>query len=122
MILEDIYQCAENGGGTFPVVFPAELSRLECQSMISYLLRNKIAVLLQAGLPDGTKIAHKHGWITETDGLMHSISDAGIIYSAGGDYIMTVYMYHPTQLVFDPANRLVAQLATAVYNYYNTSQ
>jgi beta-lactamase class A len=122
MLLEDIYQCAQDGGGTFAVVFPGQISKNECQSMINYLLKNKIAVLLQAGLPDGTRIAHKHGWITETDGLMHSISDAGIIYSAGGNYIMSVSMYNPVQLVFDPANRLVAQLSTAVYNYYNTSQ
>lgn len=122
MLLEDIYQCSQDGGGTFAAVFPGQISKTECQTMIDYLLKNKIAVLLQAGLPDGTRIAHKHGWITETDGLMHSISDAGIIYSAGGNYIMSVYMYNVTQLVFDPANRLVAQLSTAVYNYYNTPQ
>lgn len=122
MLLEDIYQCAQDGGGAFSVVFPGEITKNECQTMIDYLLKNKIAVLLQAGLPDGTRIAHKHGWITETDGLMHSISDAGIIFSQGADYIMSVYMYNAVQLVFDPANRLVAQLSTAVYNYYNTSQ
>lgn len=122
MLLEDIYQCAKNGGGTFAVVFPDQISQNECQMMIDYLEENKIAVLLQAGLPDGTRIAHKHGWITETDGLMHSLSDTGIIFSAGGDYIMSVFMYNGVQLVFDPANRLVAQLSTAVYNYYNASQ
>jgi beta-lactamase class A len=120
LLLEDIYQCAQNGGGTFAVVFPGEITQTECQSMINYLLNNKLAVLLTAGLPDGTHIAHKHGWITESDGLMHSISDAGIIFSSGGDYVMTVYMYQPTQLLFDPANRLVAQLSNAVYNYFNT--
>jgi len=120
MLLEDIYQCAQNGGGTFGVVFPGQITQSECQSMINYLLKNKIGVLLEAGLPDGTHIAHKHGWITEADGLMHSISDAGIIFSSGGDYVMTVYMYQPTQLLFDPVNQLVAQLSNAVYNYFNT--
>jgi beta-lactamase class A len=120
MLLEDIYQCAQTGGGTLAVVFPGQISQTECQSMINYLLKNKIGVLLEAGLPDGTHIAHKHGWITEADGLMHSISDAGIIFTSGGDYVMTVYMYQPTQLLFDPVNQLVAQLSNAVYNYFNT--
>jgi beta-lactamase class A len=120
-LLEDIYQCAQTGGGSFAVVFPGEITQSECQSMINLMLKNKIGVLLEAGLPDGTHIAHKHGWITEVDGLMHSISDAGIIFSNGGDYVMTVYMYQPTQLLFDPANQLVAQLSNAVYNYFNTS-
>jgi hypothetical protein len=28
-------------------------------------------------------------------------------------------MYHPNQLVFDPANRMVAEISQAVYNFYN---
>jgi len=120
LLLEDIYQCAQNGGGTFAVVFPGKISQTECQSMLSYLLKNKIGQLLEAGLPDGTHIAHKHGWTYGSDGLMHSMSDAGIIFSSGGDYVMTVYMYQPTQLVFNPVNQLVAQLSNAVYNYFNT--
>ncbi len=119
MLLEDIYRCAENGGGTFAAVFPGQVTQEECRSMISYLVLNKIAVLLQAGLPEGTRIAHKHGWIIENDGLMHTIADAGLVYSPGGDYVITVYMYHPVQMLFDPANRMVAELSQAVYNYFN---
>ncbi len=121
MLLEDIYQCANEGGGTFVVVFPNEVTRTECQTMITYLLKNKIAVLLQAGLPDGAEFAHKHGWIVEMDGVIHHISDAGIVFSAGGDYVIVVYMYQPVQLIFDVANVLFADLSTAVYNYYNVT-
>jgi len=90
--------------------------------MINYLTLNRIAVLMQAGLPEGTQIAHKHGWITETDGLIHTISDAGIIYSPGGNFILTIFLNHPVQLVWDDANRLMANLSSAVYNYYNLSE
>jgi beta-lactamase class A len=122
MLLDDIYQCAEDGGGAFAAVFPGQISQAECRQMITYLARNRIGVLLQAGLPEGTQIAHKHGWITEADGLIHAISDAGIVYTPGGNYILTVYMYHPTQLLFDPANLLMANLSSAVYNYYNLTK
>jgi len=121
MLLDDIYQCAQTGGGTFSAVFQGEISQSECQLMIAYLTQNKIAVLLQAGLPDGTKIAHKHGWIVETDGVIHSIIDAGIIFSPGGNYVAVVAMYQPTQLIFDVANFLSAQISTSIYNYFNIS-
>ena len=119
MLLADIYQCAKSGGGTFSAVFLDKVSQSECQLMVTYLTMNKIAVLLQAGLPDGTKIGHKHGWITETDGLMHAIFDAGVVYSDGGDYVISVAMYQPTQLIFDIANQLAARISTAVFNYFN---
>lgn len=119
LLLEDIYFCAEDGGGSFAAAFPNEITQAECRSMISYLVLNKIAVLLQAGLPEGTRIAHKHGWIIENDGLMHTIADAGIVYTPGGNYVISVYMYHPVQVLFDPANQMVAHISQAVYNYFN---
>ncbi|MCD6577765.1 MAG: serine hydrolase [Anaerolineaceae bacterium] len=121
MLLDDIYQCAQTGGGTFSVVFGDEITQSECQLMITYLTQNKIAVLLQAGLPDGTNFGHKHGWITESDGLIHTILDAGIVFSPKGNYIVVIAMYQPTQLIFDIANLLSAQTSTAIYNYFNIS-
>jgi beta-lactamase class A len=119
MLLEDIYLCAETNGGSFPIVFPGEISQAECRLMISYLARNKIAVLFESGLPEGTQIAHKHGWITESDGLLHTIADAGIIYTPGGNYILVGFLNNNQQLLFDPANALMGQISSAVYNYYN---
>lgn len=87
--------------------------------MITFLLTNKIGQLLQAGLPDGIKMAHKHGWIVETDGVIHTILDAGIVYTPGGNYVIVAAMYQPTQLIYDVANRIQAQLSTAIYNYFN---
>jgi len=118
-LLDDIYQCAETGGGSFNIVFPGELSQSECQLMIDYLLTNKIGQLLQAGLPDGVKMAHKHGWIVETDGVIHTIIDAGIVYTSHGNYVIVAAMYQPTQLIYDIANLLQARLSTAIYNYFN---
>ena len=87
--------------------------------MINLLIRNRLPVLITAGLPEGTTIAHKHGWITETDGLLHTISEDAIVYTPGGNYILTVYLWNKDQLLFDPANQLVADISRAVYNYFN---
>ena len=118
-LLADIYQCAQNGGGTFAAVFPGQLTQSKCRTMVTFLAGDKIGQLIQAGLPDGTEFAHKHGWAIEGDGLIHHISDAGIVYSPGGNYVLAVYMYHPVQILFDPVNLMVAQISTAVYNYFN---
>ena len=119
MLLDDIYQCAQTNGGTLAAVFDGEVSQSECQSMLTYLTQNKIAVLIQAGLPDGTQFAHKHGWIVELDGVIHTIMDAGIVFSPGGNYVVVIGMYQPTQLIFDVANFLSAQISTSIFNYFN---
>jgi beta-lactamase class A len=118
MLLEDIYQCAQDGGGALPAVFPGEITQTECQAMNSYLIKNRLPVLLTAGLPEATPIAHKHGWVT-TNGVINTIGDAGIIYSPGGNYIMVVFLHHPKQLIWESASTMVSNLSTAVYNFYN---
>ncbi len=121
MLLEDIYQCSQNGGSALTAVFPGEISQAECQSMNSYLIQNRLPVLLTAGLPEATSIAHKHGWVT-VNGIINTIGDAGIIYTPGGNYIFVVFLYHPQQLIWEPASALVAQLSQVVYNFYNMTQ
>lgn len=118
-LLQDIYQCANSDGGALIAAFPDEITQTECQAMINYLVQDRIALLIQAGVPDGTNVAHKHGWVTDIYGVIHDMSDAAIVFSPGGDYVFTVYMYHPVQIVFDPANELVKDLSRAIYNYYN---
>ena len=119
LLLSDIYYCAEHNGGTLKAVFPDTLSQTECQEMINFLSLNNIQVLLQAGVPEGVKIAHKHGWIIEVDGYLHTMGDAAIVYSSGADYVLVVFMHQPVQLIFDPANLIFADISKAVYNYFN---
>ena len=119
-LLGDIYMCANTGGGALAAAFPGEVSQAECQQMINFLVDNKtVAILLQAGLPEGIKIAHKHAYATESDGLIHTMGDSGIVYTPGGDYIVSVFVYHPVQAVWDPTNKMVSELSQAIYNYYN---
>jgi hypothetical protein len=87
--------------------------------MIDFLAEDRIGKLLEAGLPEGTRIAHKHGWVTDVDGVIRNYSDAGLIYTPGGDFVLSVYAYHPVQILDDTANVLFARLASTAYNYYN---
>ncbi|NPV77119.1 MAG: hypothetical protein HPY59_12195 [Anaerolineae bacterium] len=119
MLLEDIYTCAESNNGPLITTFSGQIMQEECQQILDLLTQNKLPYLLTAGLPEGIKIAHKHGWIEETDGLLHTMSDAAIVYTAGGDYVLLIYMYHPDQLVFDQGNAVMAALSKVVYSFFN---
>jgi beta-lactamase class A len=120
MLLSDIYQCAESDGGALIAEFPDKLTKEICQQMITYLASDKIGVLIEAGVPEGTQVAHKHGWISDPSSLViKNISDAAIVYTPGGNYVLVIYAYHPVQTVWEPVSALFAQMSQAVYNYYN---
>lgn len=119
MLLADLYQCAETSGGALRAVFADRITQAECQDMINLLSNNRIGVLLEAGPPEGTRIAHKHGWVTNPNtGVINTMGDAGIIYTASGDYVLVIFLYQPVQLVFEPISQMFADLSEAVYNYY----
>jgi len=120
MLLDDLYQCAQTGGGSFAAVFGDQVSQSECQLMITFLSQNKNANYISAGLPDGTNFAHKHGY-TAFGGVTKSTMDAGIVFTQDGDYVIVIAMYQPTQLIFNVSNLLFAQISTAVYNYFDIS-
>ncbi len=119
MLMEDIYLCAENGGGSLIAAFPGEITQEKCRLMIDIMELNKIGVLIQAGVPSGTTVAHKHGWAIETDGLVHTYGNAALVYSPGGNYVLTIFAHHPVQAVFDPVNLLFANISSAIYNFFN---
>lgn len=120
MLLSDIYQCAETGGGALIATFPDKLNSEICKQMITFLASDKIGVLIEAGVPEGTQVAHKHGWISDPSSLViKNISDAAIVYTPGGNYVLVIYAYHSVQTVWEPVSALFAQMSQAVYNYYN---
>lgn len=120
MLLVDVYQCAETGGGALVAAFPDKMNQTVCRQIVNYLAQDKIGVLIEAGVPEGTQVAHKHGWVVDvTTGYMKNVSDAGIIYSPGGNFVLSIYTYHPVQVIFDEANAMFANLAQVAYNFYN---
>ena len=115
MLLGDLYACARNGG-TLLAVFPEQLKPEECARILELLAQNRIAWLLEASVPDGTRVAHKHGW---TQSPLDFISDAGVVYSPGGDYVVSIFLWNDREMVWEPTSSLFAQLGRAVYNYFN---
>jgi len=119
VLLADIYQCAQNGGGALIAAFPDKVSPATCQLLIDFMAQDKLGSLIQGGVPDGTLVPHKHGYVLSRDGIMHDTSDVGIVYTPGGNFVLSIYTYHPVQNIWDITNPLFVNLTQAVYNYFN---
>ncbi len=121
-ILEDLYQCSETGGGALVAAFPGKITKAACEEMIEFLKKDRIGVLIEAGMPEGTQLAHKHGWISGPSGIIQNISDAAIVYTPGGNYVLAIYVYHPVQAIWEPVSEMIAQISEATYNYFNLTE
>ena len=113
-----MYDCANYGSGLV-TAFPAgEFTQTECRQMLELMSGNDLLRLLQGGLPAGTRISHKNGWLTET------VGDAGIVYSPNGrNYVISVFIWEDTGFQnFERLWPLVEDISRAAYNYFNPNE
>jgi beta-lactamase class A len=84
-------------------------SPASCKAMRDILLGQEFNTEIPAGLPPGTPVAHKTGWIT---GILH---DAAIVSPAGrSPYVLVVLTGNiPDEHV---AQRLIADISRAIYD------
>ncbi len=120
-LLYYIYQCDKTGTGPLINTFGEKITQHECNEMIDLLKNNHLPYLISAGVPDGTPVAHKHGWIEESDGFLHTMGNVAVVYSPLSDYILSIYTWHPTNLIFDNGNILFSHISSVVYGYFNPS-
>ena len=85
-------------------------SRSSCNAMREILLHQEFNEEIPAGLPPGTRVAHKTGWIT---GVLH---DAAVVYPPGRKpYVLVILTRDiPDDKV---ARRLIADLSRIVWEY-----
>jgi hypothetical protein len=115
LLLEMIYQCSR-GGGALMAAYPDKFTVDECDQMIEWMSTNRIDSLIEAGVPVGTKVVHKHGFTGDTH------ADAALVFSPGGDFVLVVFLYRPQWLEWDESASLIADIATATYNYFNPAR
>ncbi len=112
LLLEMIYQCGQ-GGGALIAAYPDRFTASECRRMIDWMETNQTDSLIEAGVPVETGIAHKHGFKDDTH------ADAAILFTPGGDFVLTIFLYQSQWLAWEESAPLVTDLATATYNYFN---
>ncbi len=112
-LLQAIYQCATSEDGLLIERFAGAYTPLECRKMIDVMSYNYIYNFIEAGVPEGIRVAHKHGWINDTHG------DAGIVFTPGGNFVFVMSLHNPTWMDFGESGRLISENARDVYNYLN---
>lgn len=110
-----IYDCANMGSGLMAAYPDGAFTQQECRQMLELMSANDLQRLLQAGIPPGTRISHKNGWLDNVHG------DAGIVYPPNGrDYVIAVFVWENTDFFsFDRAWPLVEGISRAAWNYFS---
>lgn len=114
-LLMMIYDCATQGSGLM-VVFPdGEYTQTECQQMLEVMSANDLLRLIQAGVPAGTRVSHKNGW------LYNVHADAGIVFSPNGrNYVISVFVWEAGDFFnYAVAWPLIEEISRAAWNYFN---
>jgi beta-lactamase class A len=115
MILQDLYQCSQ-GGGTLLLLLPGKITVDDCSMMLDLLSQDNLGVFIQGGVPEGTKIVHKHGWVFDP---FHTFADAAIVFSPGGNYVLSIFLWQSDWLDYNIGSRTISDISKAVYNYFN---
>ncbi|HLV36871.1 MAG TPA: serine hydrolase [Spirillospora sp.] len=112
-LLGSIYQCAYQNRGPLLERFGDQYEPRECRQMLHVMSNNTVDALLKAGVPEDTRVAHKHGWIEDTHG------NAALFFTPGGDYVIVMMLFQPTWLNFQESLPVIAEVSRQVYNFYN---
>jgi uncharacterized protein YraI len=115
-LLAGIYQCAYDGTGLLIERYPDDFDAQQCRRMLYAMDANQIGVFLEAGVPTGTRVIHKHGWIDDTHG------DAGLVIGPNGAYVFVAALYGRDWLEFDTSSVVIAELARMTWNALNPAQ
>jgi uncharacterized protein YraI len=112
-LLHAVYQCATTEDGPLIDLFEGTYTPMECRKIIDVMSNNRINNFIEAGVPEGVRVAHKHGWIEDTHG------DAGIVFTPGGDFIFVTVLHNPTWMEFSESVPVISENARDIYNYLN---
>lgn len=112
-LLSSVYQCAYNESGPLIDQFEGQFTPQECRKIMHVMSNNTVDALLKAGVPADIRVAHKHGWITDTHG------NAAVFFTPGGDYVITMMLFEPNFLQFTESLPVIANASREVYNFFN---
>jgi beta-lactamase class A len=120
-LFQMIYDCAYRNSGLLTAFPDGEYTPKECRQMLELMSGLELNRLLEAGTPEGTRIAYKNGWVGEVTGV------AGVVFPANGrDYVISIYIWEDTGATgFQDYIRLwpiIEDISRATWNYFSPDQ
>jgi len=114
-IMAEVGQCAE-GRGNLLAAYPDQITQAECQELVGWMEQNPMGYLIKYGVPKDARVAHKHGYGTDTQG------DVALIYGPEGPYALAIFVYQQGWVVWDYSNPLMNDLSRLVWNFFLVRQ
>ena len=114
-LFSEIYDCAYFGSGLMAADPGGDYTQTECKQMLELMSANNLGRLLQGGIPEGTRISHKNGWLEDVHG------DAGIVFPPNGNnYVIAVFVWKKTDFFsYEVAWPLIEGISRASWNYFS---
>ncbi|MDT8305655.1 MAG: serine hydrolase [Anaerolineae bacterium] len=110
-LLQMVYECSQDSGA-LREQYAQRLLAHECAAIIEVMAENMIEAFIEAGVPEGVAVAHKHGWVGDTHG------DAGLVL-AEHPYVLVIALHHPGWLEWADSTVLIAELSHLAYAHFN---
>ena len=115
LLLEALEQCT-SGGGPLRLLYPQALTPAECEDTLTLLERNTVTPQLEAQMPSGVQVAHKHGWT----GATHA--EVALVYGPRTPFVLSAYLYQPEWLIGDESAPTFATIGQLVYRFLNEGE
>lgn len=107
-------ECAHGRGALLEKV-GGKLSPALCVEMVDWLQKPHDQERMVAGLPPGTRVAHKGGWIDDMQ------SDVGIVESPGGRYVAAIFIWRDGYVTDEHAHPspYLGDFSHTIYTFFN---
>jgi hypothetical protein len=118
-LLEMIYDCTQDEGllrDAYPNIFSPQV----CQDMVDIMAANNLRNMLGSGIPNETKLAHKHGFSGYDVPWGDTRAEVGIVYAPGATWLIAFYIWEDTPWINWGINQpLYRDVSNMLYNYYS---
>ncbi len=111
LLMQMLVEC-ERGGGTLLAAYRDQISQAECQQLVDHLQLNEANDMILAGVPQGTRAIHRHGYAGDTRG------DVAAIWGPAGPYVLSIFLYQRSWLDPNLASGTMADLSKIVWGYF----
>ncbi len=105
-----IFECSQ-GYGVLLELEDSLLNVERCNEILAILSRNRDTNKIVAGVPEGSYVAHKSGWVEDAR------ADAGYVRDPNGDeYIVSMWIWQDTDFIETPvSDPLLADISRIIY-------